>query len=253
MEERQTNICAVDEIVNFNEVFTKQLAANEHNIYWILYTTAKQLIKQYREARNDEEKAINIENFADFLGIKIVERPIAGKEKLFRDEVEGFIDHFDYGEGYNQCMIYVNENLGELSKRYVIGHEIAHYILNNGEQKNIIEYCRKVMLSGNIRERICDMMVSFICMPIESVMKSMLEFCRDKKEKGAIPIEPDEWLHYLGYEFKLSNYHTVLCYQDIRNLAGVLNEMGYMEQGGEYTFEDKEIDEHLSEYKQLFG
>lgn len=254
MSENEQNICSVKKLgVDFEEIFRTQLSANEDNIYWIIYSTVQRIVRQYREEKDDQEVAINIEKFAEFLNIKIAERMIAGRNKLFKDEVAGFIDHFDYPMGNNQCMIYVNENLGELSKRYVIAHEISHYILNNGEQKNKVEYCRMVMLSKNNKERICDIMASFIIMPIESVMKLMFDFCNDKRQKGHIPIDADEWLHFLGYSFKLSNYHTVLCYQDIRNLAGVLWLMGFMDEDDkEHRFEDEEINHNLKEYQNLF-
>lgn len=248
------NICSKKSLgIDFESVFQNQLPENESNLYWIVYNVVRQVVRKYQSAVKDENMAIDVQKLAEYLDIKVVYRSIAVRENLFQDEVAGFIDKFNFGMGNDSCIIYVNENLGELSRRYVVGHEIGHFILNNGQQSNKVEYCRNVMLPRNIKERVCNLLASFIFMPIESVMKLMDEFCDERRKSGAVPIDPDEWLQYLGYKFKLSNYHTILCFQDIRNLAGVLYSMGFFDKADEeHMFEDEEVNQNLSRYEKLF-
>ena len=253
MVKDKKNICSINNLgIDFSQFIKEQFPIDEKNIYFTVYNAVNKIMKAYREAKYDKEPAIDVYKLAEFLDIKVVERSIVTKEKLFKDEIVGFIDQFDFGFGNDECMIYVNENIGELSKRYVIGHEIGHYILNNGQQKNKVEYCRSIMFPKNIKERICDLAASFILMPIEYVMKVMDDFCEDKRKKEDIPIEPDDWLYYVGSKFKLSNYHTILCYQDIRNLAGVLYSFALADKDNNNSSDNNEIRNKLLNHLQLF-
>lgn len=197
-----------------------------------------------------EYHTIDIRGIVKKYGIDIMEREIHQSSFLFANQIDGYLDKIKK-EDHIQYVIYVNENLNEASKRYVIAHEFSHYILQQQRKatekaKNEIDvkYCLNVLFSKSVEENACDIMTAFLLMPIDYVLPLMKQFI--ESQKNDYPIRTSEWLQCLSYWMKVSSYHVNLCFQHIRYLAAFL-----------YDNESKGIDngiaiKNIKEYEMLF-
>ena len=58
----------------------------------------------------------------------------------------------------------------------------------------------------------------------KTVFKVMDEYIERCKQREELPIVLYDWLEYLGATVKVSHYHTISCFQNVRHLGGILFE-----------------------------
>ena len=197
-----------------------------------------------------EDKAINIRELAKKYNIDIVEKKFIRKNNIFEYEVQGYLDYYDFEPGNYKWTIYVNEEMGDLTKRYTIAHELGHYFLKTESTK----YCNNPLFPKTSEEQLCDLIASYLLLPIETVfvvMQEYIEKCR--KRRRDISINLYDWLEYLGATMGVSLYHTIICFQNVRHLGGILYEnISNNQVNNKYKPMIEELAPVLREYSHLF-
>ncbi len=218
-------------------------------MYLAIYEITNRYLNNYY---NDLKKRriIDIRGIVKKHGIDIIEKEIYSKKFFFINQLDGYLDSIPQN-GQLKYTIYVNENLDEASKRYVIAHEFSHYILENKCEKNTDtwelrenQYCLNVLFPRNAEESICDIMTAFLLMPIDCVLPLMKQFVDSRS--GGYPVRMNEWLQCLSYWLQVSSYHVNICFQHIRYLATFLYNKYHKESDGEVFCGS------IGEYKNLF-
>lgn len=223
--------------------------SNMQDIYLEVYRISNQYLEDYYDDLK-RRRTIDIRGIVNKCGIDIVEREIYPSGFLFVNQIDGYLDIINK-DNNNKYTIYVNENLDEVSKRYVIAHEFSHYMLkkiykNNSQKKKGMEirYCLNVLFAKNVEENVCDILTSFLLMPIDCVLPLMKQFVDDKKD--CYPVRVSEWLQCLSYWMQISSYHVSICFQHIRYLAAFIYDKENRGLG------DKIPIKNIKEYEYLF-
>lgn len=216
-----------------------------HNaeIYNSIYKCTYQLIKKY-SLWDEKTGMVDVRRLAEKKSIRIQDQLIKPDNAIINNEILGYYKGFSHDEDVKE--IYVNSNLSELFKRYVIAHELAHYFMNDkGNSK--LGYCINMLFPVNGMERLCDLFASFLLMPFNKVLELWERFKKENDSKGDYLPDTYDWLKYLACNFGVTEYHVALMYYDIRALGGVL-----------YTqYRDKPIENEdwipdLSAYEKFF-
>lgn len=209
--------------INTNDFWTIKLdeKMSVEEIYLTVYKETKRILDYFRSKIIPSSRAIDIRSLVKMLGIKIIEKPLVSSKERFYQETSGYLDCYDYKKNEFQWTIYVNNDMGDLSKRYIIAHELAHFLLkkNKEEQGVYTRYCVSPLFPKSIEEQLCDIVASFLLMPIDIVLDLMKEYLMEHTNEK---INTFEWLRFLGCQMGVSDYHTVICYQNVRYLGGFL-------------------------------
>lgn len=190
-------------------------------VYLVAFRNTKRILDDFRQRMLLKSRATDIRGLVEMAGIEIIEKPLASFNDRFSHETSGYLDCYDYKKDEFQWTIYVNNALGDLTKRYIIAHELAHFLIkgNKEVQEVYTRYCVSPLFPKDMEEQLCDIVASFLLMPIDSVLDLMKEYiARRNNEK----IDTFEWLRFLGCQMGVSDYHTVICYQNVRYLGGFL-------------------------------
>lgn len=126
----------------------------------------------------DNEDAIDVIEIAKQLGFEV-------GNAVLNDDIDGFIL---VEEGKSEILgirtdklIGVNSTRSLAWKRFIIAHEIAHYILQYSKQKNNGMFAHRDHRKGkNEKENEADFFAANLLMPREKFKKKFIEF----KEKG---------------------------------------------------------------------
>lgn len=180
-----------------------------------LYAHTREILQKNLGDQKDSDM-VDIRKLVSKYGIEIEEKKLYTKGDVFLKQLSGYFDQYYYGGKLNN-IIYVHKELGELDKRYVIAHEFAHKLLNSGDNKIISFNCINVLFPKEKEEFMSDIIASYLMLPLDRVLKLMDSFIEKKKDE--LPIHMIEWIRYLASHMKLSEYQTVLCFQNIRYLA----------------------------------
>lgn len=198
--------------------------------YLRIYAITNIFLKDYMQ----KGCAIDIRNMADGFGIRIIEKKIHFHNKIFYNQISGYLDIYDYKSKQFVSTIYVDDRLDETGKRYVIAHEFSHYILvclqnviNDNDFKRTIKYCSNVLFPSDTEEHICDIMTSFFLMPIETVLYLMENFIDKKKRTNDLPVHVEELLWYLSLHLKIPDDYINICFQHTRYLGSYLSHSGF--------------------------
>ena len=199
-------------------------------IYLTLYDIVNYFLEDFYQCNLSTQRMIDIRHLVQEYGINIIERKIQiTKNFFFYGQIGGYLDIFDYKIGEFDIAIHVDENLDEFSKRYVIAHEFSHFILeclhnkiNTSMLQRTTKFCLNVLFPKDKEEYICDIMTAFFLMPIDIVIPLMLQFIEKKQIETMNPVYISEWLEFLSYCTKISNYHVNICFQHIRYLGSFL-------------------------------
>lgn len=205
--------------INF-EKSVAEIKNSMEKTYLLVYQKVNETLKNCYQDGLTQLSSIDIKKVAESLEIKVVEKILGSTKDTFSNEVMGYLDGFNYSGKGIQWSIYVNEDLGDLTKRYVIAHELAHFLLNdNKDGYSYTQYCIGSMLPSNSEEHLCDIAASFLLMPIEIVLDLMKSYIDENKNKK---IEGNKWLMFLGRRLGISDYYTIVFYQNIKYLASIL-------------------------------
>lgn len=215
------------------------------DLYWNIYVATDKILKYALKDNFKKGAMVDIRSVVKCFGLEVSESEMHSNRNYFENEVMGFIDVYKNQESCKGT-IYINRALGDLSKRYVIAHEFAHYFFRNmGDEKR--NYCIKVLFPGTIVEQFCDIMAAFLLMPIESVLILLKEYVDLKREEGVCPVPAEGWMRYLGYNLKVSDYHVVVSYQHVLYLGGILRDKEFKGNDSD----DLDIFVDMNEYKEL--
>jgi len=181
-------------------------------IYVILYAISKIVMDETRS-----KTMVPIKSLIMSEKIEIYERNLSTVDDNFVNELLGTLEKIQ-----GEWRIYINQEIGSLTKRYVMAHEFSHYIVNSIETIDESENCTNVLFPLNTGEQICDIISSFLLLPFGTVVKLLNTYIDNRRKEYGSPVNLDEWIQYLGNEMGLTEYHTILSYQNIRYLAGAL-------------------------------
>lgn len=244
-----------NKLEEWGKIFTVYPASVD-NLYWLLYLQVREEMEKFYEGFGMESDVIAppVDELAKYYGIKVEKRSLSSSRDLFKNGISGFLDSYAMDGEQPQTFIFVNDKISYFSARYVIAHEIAHFVMMvRGDQSREPQFCKSTLFSKNYKEKICDIMASFILLPIEEVIKLMYDFCYDKNGVRKETLDSDEWYEHLRYVFKISYNRTLLCYEDIRGLASVMYALIKNGENIDTIFHDKEVkDNWLNKYSLLF-
>lgn len=190
-------------------------------LYLWAFRYAQDILDDFFQNNSYDVPEIDIRALVGTFGIEIVEMEIKLNSDVFRYGMPGYLDGYGYKGNKRLWTIYINESMGDLSKRYIIAHEFAHYLLLNQKEQNI-KNCTNPLFPKKTEEQLCDLLASFLLMPLKTVLELMNNYIIKCQNDNSGPIDMYEWLHYLGCELRISDYHTVLCFQNIRYLGGII-------------------------------
>lgn len=215
----ETNISIPD---NLNEIILINANMSLEDIYLTAYTKVQAILDHFYPNGLPEDTIVDIKRIAESFNIEVTEKKLDSKKDIFYYKIMGFLDCFDYQEGNYQWTIYVNESIGDLSKRYVIAYQIANYLLKE-DKSNISEpytkYCTHSILPKDFDEQLCDIIASFLLMPLNSVLKLINKYAKLHQDTV---LDIFDWFRYLGSQLGISDYHTILFYQNIKCLVGAI-------------------------------
>ena len=103
---------------------------------------------------------------------------------------------------------------------------LIFFLMRTSKKDELIEpkNCCNPLIPKTTEEQLCDIIASFLLMPIDSVLGVMKKFINKCEEKNRVPVDMYEWLKYLGAVMGVSDYHTILCFQNVRYLGGAIFE-----------------------------
>ncbi|MDO4327465.1 MAG: ImmA/IrrE family metallo-endopeptidase [bacterium] len=193
------------------------------NIYITLYNKATEILNKTEKSKFNSKLAVDIREIIKEHEIELIEKKGISRSLYFFNETAGYLDYMGSGNGGRAYTIFLEDDQDELSKRYVIAHEFAHFLFMDPDSTRV-KCCPNMIFFTSQEEQLCDIMAAFLLMPIESVLKLLEEYSQERKRNGQGLIYTNEWLRHLAYHFKLSDYHVILCYQHIRYLGAILND-----------------------------
>ena len=198
------------------------------NLYLNAYIITQGILDEVLKNHYSEVTAIDIRYLVKAFNIEIVETKMKLSTELFQYGTPGYLDNYGYKGNERLWTMYINESMGDLSKRYIIAYEFAHYLLINLSQEskdNKIECCTNPLFPKKTIEQLCDLLATFLLMPLKTVLRLMDNYVKKCQEENSGPIDMYDWLHYLGCKMGVSDYHTVLCFQHVRYLGGIIHEI----------------------------
>lgn len=207
----------------------ESLEKNIGDLYVELYEYTTHILTEKLDYFSGEQKAVNVYKLAKMYNIKIVEKNLESKKDLFSQEVVGYLDF------YCGITIYVNEDIGDYTKRYAVAHEIGHYLAEqyweeyskeeNETRDNVFtRYYIAPRLPKTVEEQACDIIASFLLMPVSTVLDLMEEYIKEAQNSVNQRITIYSLLGYLGGRLHVEDYYTSLCFQNIKYLCAALYE-----------------------------
>lgn len=227
-----------------------KLDSNISDLYIELYELTNDILDKKLEyfSSSKEYKVVDIYALAEKYNIKIIKQNLESPQDIFSQEVLGYLDSF-----YEKT-IYISEEAGDYSKRYGVAHEIGHYLVKESQNKEdevFACYYATPRLPKSMEEQVCDIIASFLLMPVSTVLDLMEEYIKQVKEMKGYKATIYTWLEYLGGRLHIADYYTGLCFQNIRYLCAILFEKAQdMEKNG--TLEKGSIYEKIKSMEWLF-
>lgn len=193
----------------------KQSIYQMEQFYIMLYAISKKILKE--NFVDSESLPIPIKELVNLNDIDVYTRRLLSIDNLFLYEQIGNLE--DY---LNEWIIWLNEDCGALTQRYAIAYEFANYTLIKMQEEVNNRSCSGVLFPIDDVGTTCDILALFILLPLGTVVKLMKKFVEEcislHDELGTV----EEWIRYLANEAGLTEYYTVIGYQNIRALAGAL-------------------------------
>lgn len=183
--------------------------------YIMLYAISQKILKE--NSVDSEETCVPIKKLAELSGIDIYTQKLSSIDDKFLDERIGILTNYSI-----EWRINLNNECGALTQRYAIAYEFANYSLIKMQEEVKNRSCSRVLFPIDGLGTTCDTLALFLLLPFCSVVKLMNKFVEEcislHDELGTV----EEWIHYLANEAGLTEYYTVIGYQNIRALAGAL-------------------------------
>lgn len=82
-------------------------------------------------------------------------------------------------------IIYINEKQSNLNSRFVIAHEVGHYILENfNRDTNDVVYSRDIFSDNSSKEKIANIFAAELLIPTEFLRKDLKRIQNDFRKNG---------------------------------------------------------------------
>lgn len=234
-----------DEKLSIKEEVMEGFLRQNGEIYKAIYKCTYRLIEEF-SLWDDKIGMINVRLLAEKNGIQIQDQLMQSEKPIISDEILGYYNGFYLNSTDKE--IYVNSNLSEVFKRYVIAHELAHYFM---KIENVTKgYCMNMIFPVNGMERLCDLFSAFLLMPFEKVLVLWEKFRKENESTGGALPDTYSWLKYLAFNFGVTEYHAAIMYYDIRALGGILYELYYDE--NELSVREEDWMPNIEKYEEFF-
>ena len=121
-----------------------------------------------------------------------------------------------------QWRIYIEYDDCEFTKRYILAHEFSHFLLTvygaecSAPPHGAAQYCVTPMIPKKETELLADMMAAFLMFPCWLVLDEMKAYTEWMQRKNEYPMEASSLLCMLGNKAQISSYHTIICFQYVR-------------------------------------
>lgn len=188
------------------------------DLYIGLYEQTNKILNEKLNYFSHEKAAVDIYGLAEQYNIKIIEKNLESPRDLFSQEVVGYLD------SYHGKTIYINEDVSDYTKRYGVAHEIGHYLVRESQEGVFSCYFATPRLFKTVEEQVCDLIASFLLMPISTVLDLMEVYIKQSQQMENERITTYSWLGYLGAKLHMADYYTSLCFQNIKYLGAFLYE-----------------------------
>lgn len=224
-------------------------------IYILIYKRIKEILDDFHKRVPSKDKTTDIKKLITLCGIEIIEKSLTVHSDQFCYKMFGYLAYDNYVSAQYQWKMYVNKTMSSLNRRYAMAHQLAYFLLKKDkcEKHACTRYDVYPFFSKNPEELLSDIITSFLLMPLDLIIEIMKEYLEQHQKKE---MDAFGWIQYLGNKVRLSNYHTVMCYQNIRYLAEILAECskkGTTRIGNGYDRNDfKDIFEKLEQCPELF-
>ena len=201
--------------MNFSD-FTSSLPIK--NIYLDLHEMATAILDEKLHYFYQEQFSVDIYKLAAAYEIKIYDKDMANMnlpENDFPVEMFGYLNTY-YGQA-----IYLNRKTRNLTRRYTVSYHLAYYLLNGSDVQNYVHYLVPASFPGDFNEQLCNLLASFLLMPIEAVDRLMMLY---EEKVFSSQMSFNSWLDYLGNTMGVSAYYTATAFERVRTLHVFLNE-----------------------------
>ena len=187
-------------------------------VYLNLYKMAAAILDEKLHYFSQKQFSVNIYQLAAAYDIQIYVMDMAANNFPSSDFV---IELFGYLNTYAGKAIYLNQNTGNLTRRYTIAYHLAYYLLNDSSTKNYVHYFTQAAFPMDLSEQLCHLLASFLLMPVESVNNLMVLY---KENAFSSQLNFSSWISYLGNTMGLPAYYTAASLESIRTLHVFLAE-----------------------------
>lgn len=209
----------LEELMDEISEFLKELT-NEKNLvqyYWELSQKAEHLIL-FLLGEEAYHFPINIEKMAENMGLTIVEENLSGFSN--QDEITKrsgqIIIREDFFTDETSAIIYLDEDISPISKRYVIAYELAHYIMHWKERRYNEDYCIMPLCPIDIEKIVADIFANFLLIPVKLFFQEFYDYVFQRTQQERIPIATEYWIRYLSERSLVPEYYVAYGYQQLR-------------------------------------
>ncbi len=202
-EELGKMVCGNQNLGEMDCVYARELARKLHELFY--------------ETENIPFP-IDIRGIVKSLDIGIYETNLNVDRGFRVEKVNGYLRRKSTG-GY---AINLQNDDSEFTKRYILAHELSHYIMNQAlnqpaeKKKAYGQNCIDPLFAKNRDELMADIMSAFLLFPPEKVLESLKKYTEYMKKMDQYPINTFNWLYDLSQSAQVSFYYTVISYQYLK-------------------------------------
>lgn len=160
---------------------------------------------------------VDIRGLVDFMKIDIYESNLNVDRGFRIEKVNGYLRKNLDGK----YAINIQNSDSEFVKRYILSHELSHYLLDCGgstgsESNPCGQKCIDPLFAKDWDEMFSDMLAAFILFPPELVLEHLQMYTDQMRKLNRYPLDASEWLRELGQCAQVSYYFTIVSYQSIK-------------------------------------
>lgn len=208
--------------------------------YIVICTCALEVLDRFLDGNYDFP--IDIEGIVEKIGIEVIYQPLNGEMGRMDSHA-----HKVVGRNLKRINRITNEKTSNIliddesnrdEQRYALAHELAHYLIHQGEPMNS-EYYVMPMLFKKMEEMVADIFAVFLLIPLPVFLNEFVTYIGEQ----SVPVKTSEWLKYLSIVAEVPYENVAIGYENIRYACGVL--YGTVYEGLSVAVEDEELNDIL--------